>query len=103
MIGVKPSEAPETAVQGLSGIRDDAGELASGANMLQVNFRGVYTKCASSAHLRWLVQESLSLRPSSSLLVITAVSIRVVKLLKTLLAACSALSPAVAHMRCACD
>ena len=71
--------------------------------MFQVNFRGVYTKCASSAHLRCLVQESLSLRPSSSLLVITAVSIRVGKLLKTLLAACSALSPAVAQTRCAWD
>ena len=71
--------------------------------MFQVNFRGFYTKCASSAQLRWLVQESISSWPSSSLHVITTVSIRVVKLLRRLLAACSALSPDVAHVRCAWD
>ena len=58
-----------------------------------MHFRGIYTKCASAAHLRWLVQELISSWPSSSLHVITTVSIGVVKLLKTLLAACSALSP----------
>ena len=73
IIGAKPLEAHEIAVQGIPGIRDDAGELALGATMIKCTFEA-FTPNALAARISGALCKNQSARGQAEACMLSSLS-----------------------------